>query len=256
MRPPRRPAAKHAEPRPDIVFEDFQKETYEGWDGDGRRPSARGRSCKSQMPAYQGDVGGQGQRVVNSHASAPGNDVAAKDASTGTLTSKPFTIERNYISFWIGGGNHPGKTCINLLVDGKSSGSPPATTATRCGRRFVRRRRARRARRPGWRSSTRQTGPWGNIGVGQIVFTDKPADAGSSSRSSPTSARMGLALLEPQASGSWRRLRSAAGELPKAAFAAAAAGRRPVQTSRPKARRRARPRSCRWSPARRRRSRS
>jgi len=71
------------------------------------------------MPAYQGDVGGPGLRVVNSHASAPGNDTAEKDKQTGKLTSRPFTIERNFITFWIGGGQHPGKTCLNLLIDGK-----------------------------------------------------------------------------------------------------------------------------------------
>ena len=64
---------------------------------------------KSEIPSYQGDVGGDTARVVNSHATAPGDSVEAKDSATGKLTSREFKIERNFITFWIGGGKAPGE---------------------------------------------------------------------------------------------------------------------------------------------------
>jgi len=55
--------------------------------------------------------GFRGSRLVNSFVGGAGR--------TATLTSPPFRIERRRLSFLIGGGKHPGETCINLLVDGK-----------------------------------------------------------------------------------------------------------------------------------------
>ena len=57
-------------------------------------PSAPAPSLRTAIPGYQGDVGGEGKRVVNSHASAPGTSIAEKDSRTGKLTSPPFTLER------------------------------------------------------------------------------------------------------------------------------------------------------------------
>ena len=55
----------------------------------------------------------------------PGGDVGEKDNQVGTLTSREFTLDRDYVTFWIGGGSHAGATCLNLIVDGK-----PVLTAT------------------------------------------------------------------------------------------------------------------------------
>ncbi len=84
---------KPAEKRPDLVFEDFEKDTYQNWKVEGAA-FGRGPIKRSDIPSYQGDVGGKGDRVVNSHASAPGKDVGQRDAQTGKLTSKTFTIAR------------------------------------------------------------------------------------------------------------------------------------------------------------------
>jgi uncharacterized protein (DUF608 family) len=158
--------------RPDIVFEAWDKETYEGWRVEGAAFGS-GPVKKSAMPSYQGDVGGDTPRVVNSHASAPGTTVETRDSATGRLTSRQFVVERNYITFWIGGGKAraASRLGLTLFVDDQ-----PVRTA--CGRddnamtlrRFdVRALAGRKAR---IEILDDATGPWGNVGVGKILFTD------------------------------------------------------------------------------------
>jgi fructan beta-fructosidase len=103
------PAVAAAADRPDVLLADFDGDTYGDWkttgDAFGKGP-ARG-ALPGQMPV----TGFLGKGLVNSFHGG--------DKSTGTLTSPPFKVERKYINFLIGGGKFPGKTCINLLVDGK-----------------------------------------------------------------------------------------------------------------------------------------
>ncbi|MEY2821931.1 MAG: hypothetical protein RL105_1503, partial [Verrucomicrobiota bacterium] len=41
------------------------------------------------------------------------------DAATGTLTSPEIKLTHAYVGFLVAGGNHPGKTAVQLLVGGK-----------------------------------------------------------------------------------------------------------------------------------------
>jgi non-lysosomal glucosylceramidase len=184
------------EHRPDVLFEDFQKETYEGWEVTGEA-FGKGPILKSQIASYQGEVGSKGPRVVNSHASATGNDVGSKDAKVGTLTSRAFTIERRYINFWIGGGRHSGKTCINLLLDGK-----PVRSVTGHDSNAMRRASIDVGQWQGKAARLQivdnESGPWGNIGVAEIVFSDSPATPAVRLQDQPDFGTMALALLRPQ----------------------------------------------------------
>jgi non-lysosomal glucosylceramidase len=186
-----------AVPREDILFEDFQKETYEGWTVTGKAFGS-GPIVKSEIPSYQGDVGSKGPRVVNSHASAPGANVEEKDRQTGTLTSRPFAIQRDFITFWIGGGDHPGKTCIDLLVDDKVVRSATGHNSNQMRRDGfdVRNLRGKTARLA---IVDLETGAWGNIGLAEIVFTDKPLTPALAMEEQPDFGTMVLGLLEPQA---------------------------------------------------------
>ena len=190
-------AEKSATPplsRPDMVFEDWNKENYDGWQVEG---SAFGTSPvkKSDIPKYQGDVGGDTARVANSHASAPGHSSAERDGATGKLTSREFVIERDFISFWIGGGKaraiYP-RHGLTLLVEGqpveKASGQNQNKMALQSF--DVRAHVGKKAR---IEILDDATGPWGHIGVGKIIFTDRPTD--EPFETLPDLGTMSLALL-------------------------------------------------------------
>jgi hypothetical protein len=94
---------------PDILFADFEGETYGAWittgTAFGKGPAAG--TLPNQMPVSDF----KGKRLVNSYHGG--------DGTTGTLTSPAFDVKRKYVHFLIGGGGHAGKTCMNLVVDGK-----------------------------------------------------------------------------------------------------------------------------------------
>ncbi len=183
------------DPRPDVVFEDWNKDAYEGWTVEGTA-FGKGPVKRTDFPAHQGDPGGDTERVVNSHASAPGVGGIEKDTPTGKLTSRPFKIERRMISFWIGGGNHPGKTCLNLLVDGKV-----VRTATgRHGNAMAMEHFVVQdliGKNAVIEIVDDQQGTWAHIGVGRILFTDKvPVKEGEEPlESRPNYGTMGISLL-------------------------------------------------------------
>ncbi len=162
--------------RADIVFEDWSKETFEGWQVEGTA-FGRGPIKKSDIPSYQGDVGGDTVRVVNSHATAPGSSVGEKDNATGKLASREFTIERNYIHFWIGGGKaRPGmRFGLTLFVGGQSVQTVAGKDNNQMTQQVIDvRAHAGKAARIEILDDAK--GSWGNVGVGKIVFTDQPAN--------------------------------------------------------------------------------
>ncbi len=186
------PAPTQSPPRPDILFEDWNKSDYSGWTVTGTAFGS-GPILKSAIPGYQGDVGGDTERVVNTHASAPGNSVEQRDHAMGQLTSRPFLIERHFIKFWIGGGSHKNKTCLNLKVDGKVVRSTTGQDDNRMTLQFfdVSELEGKQAV---LEVVDDETGPWGNIGLGRIVFTDHDEGA-LALEQLPDYGTMGLGLL-------------------------------------------------------------
>lgn len=187
------PIAQREEKRPDVVLDDFERSTYAPWNSSGTAFGV-GPVAEDAMPSYQGKVGAHGKRLVNSHASAPGQTVAEKDSATGTLVSGPFVIERDYINFLVGGGAHAGRTCMNLRVDGNIVLSATGRNDNRLGPRTWDVRK--------WAGKTAQieivdneSGGWGNIGVDHIVLSDTPAVPFTPLTERPDYGTMGLAIV-------------------------------------------------------------
>src|SRR5580658_2557539 len=90
----------------DILIADFEGKDYGDWKTTG---TAFGPGpAQGPLPGQMAVTGYLGHGLVNSFYGG--------DAATGTLTSPQFKIERKYLNFLIGGGMHPGETCINLLL--------------------------------------------------------------------------------------------------------------------------------------------
>jgi non-lysosomal glucosylceramidase len=157
---------------PDLVFEDWSKATYDGWTVEGNAFGS-GPIDRKNLLVYQGNVGGAGDRMVNSHAQAFGDSVAERDRATGKLRSREFTIKRNYLNFWIGGGKHSDKTAFNLIVEGQVVRSATgADDNVLLERSFdVRELRGKNAV---IEIVDAAQGSWGNIGVGRITQSDSP----------------------------------------------------------------------------------
>ena len=93
----------------EIIIADFEGASYGDWKVTGTAFGAG--PAQGELPGQMPVTGYLGRGFVNSfHGS---------DAATGTLTSPEFRIARKYINFLIGGGHHPGETCIDLLIGGK-----------------------------------------------------------------------------------------------------------------------------------------
>jgi uncharacterized protein (DUF608 family) len=153
-----------AKPPADIeVFADFESGTYEGWTIEG--------NCFGERPAtgkinWQQPVSGwKGKFFVNTFN--------PDDTATGRAISHPFKITKRFIHFLVGGGHHPGRCCLNLIVDGK-------VVRTATGRNSEQLFPER------WDVSEfigkegcleivdMETGGWGHILVDHIVFSDSP----------------------------------------------------------------------------------
>ena len=148
------------------VIAQFEGETYGEWTAEG---SAFGTGpARGTLPGQMRVSGYVGKGLVNSFNGG--------DGATGTLTSPPFTIDRKYIAFLIGGGGWKEKTCMNLLVDGKAVRTASGSNVVPGG--------SEELEPASWDVSDligkkaqiqivdNQKGCWGHINVDQIVACD------------------------------------------------------------------------------------
>nr|WP_324613826.1 GH32 C-terminal domain-containing protein [Streptomyces sp. DSM 15324] len=158
--------------QPGKLLADFDGGTYGDWtatgDAFGPAPAA------GTLPGQQQVHGFQGSGLVNTFLDG--------DAATGTLTSPEFTVDRRYLTFLIGGGNHPADspnpTALELLVDGQvvRSATGKDAEALETASWDLHDLAGRKAR---IRVVDDNTGGWGHINADQILLSDIQARPGA-----------------------------------------------------------------------------
>ncbi len=157
--------------RPDILIDDFERTDYAPWRAEGEafgHGPAEG-TLPNQMPV----TGYLGRRLVNSYFRG--------DGTVGTLTSPPFTIQRRFIAFLIGGGGFPEETYMELVVDGKSVRRAWGPNAAPGGSEELDWSHWDVSELEGKTGQLRivdlRRGGWGHITVDHIEQTDRPPSA-------------------------------------------------------------------------------
>jgi endoglucanase Acf2 len=95
----------------DVMMADFEGTVYPtGWTVSG---AAFGAGPANGTLSGQVTVSGYiGNRLVNSFLGG--------DGPVGVLSSPTFTVDRNFICFLVGGGNHPGVAEVRLVIGGQT----------------------------------------------------------------------------------------------------------------------------------------
>ncbi len=192
--------------RPDVLVADFESAAHDPWrvEGEAFGPGPAEGTLPSQMEV----TGFVGHRLVNSYHGG--------DGSTGRLISAPFPITRDHVAFLIGGGGHEGRTCVNLIVDGRiertatgpnlmPGGSERLDPASWDVRDF-------KGKEATIEIVDTMRGGWGHINVDQIVLTDTPPPLIDRFASRELVAAERFLNLPVQTGAPMRRLRVLVGE--------------------------------------------
>ncbi|WP_281255846.1 GH32 C-terminal domain-containing protein [Deinococcus hopiensis] len=147
------------------VLADFNGTSYGTWTTSGEAFGTRPAS--GALPGQQTITGYTGAGLVNTFIRG--------DATTGTLTSPSFNINKGYINFLIGGGANPwgsaNPTAINLIVDSQVVRTATGTNAETLtwASWDVRNLAGQNAQ---IQIVDQNTGQWGHINLDHVVLTD------------------------------------------------------------------------------------
>ncbi len=145
----------------DSLIADFEDGTFEKWTIEGKAfgdtPAQGNYEKQQQVSKYEGLY------LANSYNGG--------DNSTGSLTSSPFVIKRDYINFLLGGGSGKG-IFIELLVDGESTLKTLPLTNSETLKWFTWDVSHLRGKEGQIRIVDDKTGSWGHILVDHIVQSD------------------------------------------------------------------------------------
>ena len=163
------------ETRPDILLADFESDDWGGWTVEG---TAFGPGpARGALPGQAAVTGYLGDGYASSFHGG--------DPALGRLISPPFTVQRRYLSFLIGGGRHtyygnndPGYIAVNLVHDGHVVRTAPRSQWAPDGSDHLAWDWFDLADLAGTQVRVeivdQHTGPWGHILVDQFAQTDTP----------------------------------------------------------------------------------
>ncbi len=170
----------------DHVIDRFDDGTYARWTIEGEA-FADGPAPVKNEPLH-GEGTAKGAFLLNTHRPLHGRDTAQTDALVGKLTSPSFEIDHNYLHFLIGGGNHPGRTGLRVIVEGEV-----VRQATGRNGHKLRTERFDLRELQGKNATIEiideATGGWGNTAIDEVVLSDEPRPDRPASRSIETVAQ-------------------------------------------------------------------
>ena len=200
-KPANQPTTKAPEGHPsdpsDLILADFEGSGFGQWtttgDAFGAGPVTKGTSSNRLEPFI-------GAGLANSYR--------PNDKPTGTLNSPEFKLERDYLHFLIGGGNHPDETGIHLLIDDK-----PARTATGLSKKNEQKQEVMvwhswditefKGREARVEIFDHRTGGWGHIQVDHIFQSDRSLEEAKpvsiTLKGTPASPKVSRAAAAPKA---------------------------------------------------------
>lgn len=150
----------------DVLITNFETAEYTKWEVIGEAFGKAPVLNFSEKQNKDSIVGGEGHYYVNS-------SFYGGDAATGKLISPVFIINRKYLNLLIGGGNHPRKTCVNVIV-----GDSIIASVTGHNEDNLREEVINLSEFKGKKGKIEIvddfTGKWGRIYVDNIVLTNSP----------------------------------------------------------------------------------
>jgi non-lysosomal glucosylceramidase len=188
------------EPRPERILADFEGKDHGGWTAQGE--AFGGKPAAGTLPDQNPVSGFEGEGLVNSFLGG--------DGAQGRLTSRPFVIDRRYLMMLVGGGNHPGKTCVNLVVDGEVVQSVTGRNSERLEREVWDLGKLK-GREGVLEIIDEESGGWGHINVDRISLRDDiPEEMQRPRPDDLTGGTMALSMIgEGTANPNWNHRHSA-----------------------------------------------
>lgn len=182
----------------DIVFEDWERDTFAPWTVEGTAFGA-GPVTEAECPDYFKRFGSlhlSGERFVTSHLFRGANgDIDLADRATGKLTSPAFTVSRRYVHINVGGGHWQGDTCVNVVIDGQVVGSVTGNDQEPLTVRSVDVKK-HQGKTALVEIVDKRTGGWAHVNCDRILFSDKPIVP---YEEQPDAGTFALAALDPSA---------------------------------------------------------